>query len=213
MVKLWGRWIWLAVSWLPYSTFHLSNCQNLLRFETCKLEFNFLYCQNVLTAHFLLVVDAEAASQSKLPGKQTTEAPLWGALLIVAACNRTQLLRAVQFVLPECVFIYSRASIGSVVIWVNISFQPDEEQKGAHLLSGQAPSWLTSSSLDKRLLQLSRHVRVTRASIVPKTYDSSSENTPYRAVLIWPEPAYFSLSHCLAVLLLWTHSEHHKDSC
>lgn len=53
-------------------------------------------------------------------------------------------------------------------MWVNISFQPDEEQKGAHLLHSPAPGWLTSSSLGKRLPQLSWHVRVTMASIVPK---------------------------------------------
>lgn len=77
-------------------------------------------------------------------------------------------LRAIQFVLPEWMFIYSGASLGSVAIRVNISFQPDEEQKGAHLLYGQAPGWLTSSRLEKPLPQLSWHVRVTRASIVPK---------------------------------------------
>lgn len=36
--------------------------------------------------------------------------------------------RAFQFVLPEWMFIYSGVSIRSVVIWVNISFQPNEEQ-------------------------------------------------------------------------------------
>lgn len=77
-------------------------------------------------------------------------------------------LRAIQFVLPEWMFIYSGASLGSVAIRVNISFQPDEEPKGAHLLYGQAPGWLTSSRLEKPLPQLSWHVRVTRASIVPK---------------------------------------------
>lgn len=92
-------------------------------------------------------------------------------------------------------FIYSGASIGSVVMWVNISFQPDEEQEGTHLLRFPDPGWLTSSSLEKRLPQLSRHVRVTRASIVPK-HQLWVILVNIHSLLIWPElsqiPSYLS---------------------
>lgn len=86
-------------------------------------------------------------------------------------------------------FIYSRASIRSVVIRVNISSLPDEKQKDAHLLHSPAPGWLTSNSLEKQLPQLSWHVRVTKASIGPKDlFQLWLIQWTYVARIIWTEP-------------------------